>query len=149
MYLIVIVTVGWQFSDRAHYNEFVESGSVSWALIRWRLVLRGKKCVGSDGLRSQGEGFPHPRTRIPNSSCIPKASLLFLGPFLFSPPPFSVRSPLSYILLLHSSSSYTCRSSMPILECTSHRPLFLAFCELLWPPSHYLGVTSTSTGLGC
>ena len=79
MYLIVIVTVGSQFSDRAHYNEFVESGSVSWALIRRRLVLRGEKRVGSDGLRSQGEGFPHPRTRIPNSSRIPRASLLFLG----------------------------------------------------------------------
>ena len=52
MYLIVIVTVGSQFSDQAHYNEFVESGSVSWALIRRRLVLRGKKRVGSDGLRS-------------------------------------------------------------------------------------------------
>ena len=88
-------------------------------------------------------------TRIPNSSRISGASLLFCGPFLFSPPPFSVRSPLSYILLLLSSSSYTCRSSMPILKCTSHRPLFLALCELLWPPSRCLGFTSTSTGLRC
>ena len=54
-----------------------------------------------------------------------------------------------YILLLGSSSSYTCQSSMPILECTSHRPLFLALCKLLWPRSHCSGVTSTSMRLGC
>ena len=57
--------------------------------------------------------------------------------------PFFVRSLLLYILLFCSSSSYTCQSSMPILECTSHRPFFLAFCELLWPLSHCPGVTST------
>ena len=60
-----------------------------------------------------------------------------------------VRSLLLYILLLHSSSSYTYRSSMPILECTSHRPLFMELCELLWPPLYCPGVTSTSMGLGC
>ena len=71
-----------------------------------------------------------------------------LSPFFPGLPPF-VRSLLLYILVLHSFSSYTCRSSMPILECTSHRPLFLVLCELLWPPSHCPGVTSTSMGLGC
>ena len=145
----VILVVGSRFSDQAHHNEFVESGSGSWALIRGRLVLRREKRTGSDGPRSQGEGTPRPRTRIPSSSRIPGASLLFPGPP--SPMPFSffVRSLLLYILLLHSSSSYTCRSSMPILECTSHRPLFLALCELLWPPSYCPRVTSTSMGLGC
>ena len=141
--------MGSRYSDRAHYNKFVENGSGSWALIRRRLVLRGKNVQNRTAQRSQGEGNPRSRTRIPNSSCIPRAFLLFLGPFLFSSPPFSVRSPLSYILLPHSSSSYTCRSSIPILECTSHRPLFLALCELLWPLSRCLGVTSTSTGLEC
>ena len=141
--------MGSRFSDRAHYNKFVENGSGSWALIRRRLVLRGKNVQDRTTQRSQGKGNLRPRTRIPNSFRIPRASLLFLGPFLFSPPPFFVRSPLSYLLLLHSSSSYTCRSSMPILECTSHRPLFLALCELLWPLSRCLGVTSTSTGLEC
>ena len=72
-----------------------------------------------------------------------------LGSFSFFHPPFSVRSLLWYILLLHSSSFYTCRSSILILECTSHRPLFLALCELLWPPSRCPRVISTSTGLRC
>ena len=36
------VIVGTRFSDRAHYNEFVENGSKSWALMRRRLVLRLK-----------------------------------------------------------------------------------------------------------
>ena len=54
-----------------------------------------------------------------------------------------------YIILLGSSSSYTYQSSMPILECTSHRPLFLALCELLWPRSHCPRVTSTSMRSGC
>ena len=115
----VILVVGSRFSDQAHHNEFVESGSGSWALIRGRLVLRREKRTGSDGPRSQGEGTPRLRTRIPNSSRIPG-----------TPP-------------------YTCRSSMSILEYTSHRPLFLALYELLWPPSYCPGVTSTSMGLGC
>ena len=34
-----IYIVGSRFSDRAHYNEFVESEAKSWALMRRRLVL--------------------------------------------------------------------------------------------------------------
>ena len=34
-----ILIVGSRFSDRVHYNEFVESGAKSWALMRRRLVL--------------------------------------------------------------------------------------------------------------
>ena len=142
------IIVGSQFLDWAQFNEFVESGSGSWALIRRRLVLRGEKRTGSNGPRSQGEGTPRPRTKIPNSSRIPRASLFFLG-LLLPPPPHFVRSLLLYILLLHPSFSYTCQSSMSILECTSHRSLFLTLCELLWLPSHCPGVTSTSIGLGC
>ena len=56
---------------------------------------------------------------------------------------------LLFISLFRSSSSYTCQSSRPILECTSPQPFFLAFCEQLWPPSRCPGVTSTSTGLEC
>ena len=74
------------------------------------------------------------------------ASLLFLG---LLPPFFLVRSLLLYIILFCSSSSYTCQSSMPILECTSYRPFFLALCELLWPPSYCPGVTSTLMVSGC
>ena len=36
---IYIYIVGSRFSDRAHYNEFVESGAKSWALMRRWLVL--------------------------------------------------------------------------------------------------------------
>ena len=68
---------------------------------------------------------------------------IFIFIFLFFYFFFSERSLLLYILLLRLSSSYTCQSSMSILECTSHRPFFLALCELLWPPSHCSGVTST------
>ena len=35
----IYIYVGSRFSDRAHYNEFVENGSKSWALMRRRLVL--------------------------------------------------------------------------------------------------------------
>ena len=56
---------------------------------------------------------------------------------------------LLFISLFHSSSSYTCQSSRPILKCTSPQPFFLAFCEQLWPPSRCPGVTSTSTGSEC
>ena len=56
---------------------------------------------------------------------------------------------LLFISLFCSSSSYTCQSSRPILECTSPQPFLLAFCEQLWPPSRCPGVTSTSTGSKC
>ena len=56
---------------------------------------------------------------------------------------------LLFISLFHSSSSYTCQSSRPILECTFPQPFFLAFCEQLWPPSRCPGVTSISTGSEC
>ena len=69
-------------------------------------------------------------------------------PFFFFSPSFR-RSLLLYILLLHSSSSYTCQSSVLILKCTSYRLLFLALCELLWLSSHCPRVTSTSMGSGC
>ena len=54
---------------------------------------------------------------------------------------------LLFISLFRSSSSYTCQSSRPILECTSPQPFFLASCKQLWPPSRCPRVTSTSTGL--
>ena len=50
--------VGSRFSDRAHYNEFVESGSGSWALIRRWLVLRGEKRTGLDDPKVLGRRNP-------------------------------------------------------------------------------------------
>ena len=135
------------FLDRTHYNEFVESGFGSWALIRQRFVLRGKN--------AQDWTAQDPREKGPLARGLESPTpLASRGPLSFSsasffPLPLFVRSLLLYILLLHSSSSYTYRSSMPIFECTSHRALFLALCKLLWPPSHCPGVTSTSMGLGC
>ena len=136
--------------NRAHYNEFVESGSKSWALMRRRLVLgmkstqnRVAQCPTEKGPFTRGRECANPswshRSLLPVSwpPCF-LASLSFLDV-----PPFFVRSLLLYIIFLCSSSSYTCQSSMPILECTSHRPFFLSLCELLWPPSHCPGVTST------
>ena len=139
--------VGSRFSGRAHYNEFLESRSKSWALMGRRLVLGVKNALHQTALCPKEKGSLTQECELPT----PLASqehLSFLWAFLFLPlSPFG-RSLLLYIPLFRSSSFYTCQSSMPILECTSHRPLFLALCELLWPPSHCLGVTSTSMGSG-
>ena len=89
-------------------------------------------------------GMRHPLLVTQEPPSFLQASLSFLAL-----PLFFVRSLLLYILLFCSSSSYTYQSFMPILECTSHRPFFLALCELLWPPSHYPGVTSTLMVSGC
>ena len=48
--------VGSRFSDRAHCNEFVESGSKSWALIRRRLVLRVKNIQNWAAQRPREKG---------------------------------------------------------------------------------------------
>ena len=53
---IYIYIVGSQFSDRAHYNEFVESGAKSWALMRRRLVLGMKSTQNRAAQRSREKG---------------------------------------------------------------------------------------------
>ena len=54
---IYIYIVRSRFSNRAHYNEFVESGSKNWALMRRRLVL---------GMKStQNRAAQHPREKRP------------------------------------------------------------------------------------
>ena len=134
-------SVGSRFSDRAHYNEFVESRAKNWALMRRRLVL---------GMRgTQNRAAQHPREKGPlaqRRECAnPSRSRRSLPP-VFGPPFFGW-SLLLFIPLFCSSFSYTCQSSMPILKCTSPQPFFLALCELLWPPSPCPGVTSTSNGV--
>ena len=140
--------VGSRFSNRAHYNEFVENGVKSWAVIRRRLVLGMKGTQNRAAQSSQGEGTIRLRTGMRQPPLDhAEASLLFLGlPPLFFTPLFGW-SLLLCIPLFRSSSSYTCQSSMPILKCTSPQPVFLAFCELLWPPSPCPRVTSTSKGV--
>ena len=99
---------------------------LQWICREWVQKLGSKKataCFGdekyteSDDPTSQGERAPRPKTGTPNSPCIPGASLLFLG-LLVSPPPLRFEwSLLLYTHFFRSSSSYTCQSSVPILEC--------------------------------
>ena len=136
-----------RFSNRAHYNEFVENGSKSWALMRRRLVLGVKNTQNQKG-NVPGRKDLSPEDRNSQLLSHPKSLSPFSGPSSSFPPCFGW-SLLLYIPLFHSFSSYTYQSFMSILECTSHWPLFLALCELLWPPLHYPGVTSTSMGSEC
>ena len=147
--------VGSRFSDRAHYNEFVESGSKSWALMRRRLVL-GTKSTQNRAAQRPKERGPLARGRECANPSRSHRILLpisrppcFWASFSFLAVPLFGWSLLLYIPLFCSSSFYTCQSSIPILKCTSHQPFFLALCELLWPPPHRPGVTSTSMGSGC
>ena len=104
--------VGSRFSDRAHYNEFVESGAKSWAVMRRRLVLGMKGTQNRATQSSQGEGTLRSRTGV----CQPLlnhagASLLFLGLLpLFAPSLWVVTiviySSLPFILLLQLSVIY-------------------------------------------
>ena len=55
-YIIRYVIVGSRFSDWVHYNEFVESGSKSWALIGQRLVLEEKNTQNQTALRPREKG---------------------------------------------------------------------------------------------
>ena len=141
--------VGSRFSDRAHYNEFVESGSKSWALIRRRLVSRVKNTQNWAAQRPKEKG---PLTRGRESPTLlghTGVSFLSLGlPLLLSRPPYFGWSLLLYIPLFRSSSSYTCQSSMLILKCTSHRTFFLALCKLLWPPCPVQGLHPHQWGQG-
>ena len=91
--------VGSRFLDRAHYNEFVESGAKSWAVMRRRLVL-GMKGIQNRAAQSyQGEGTPRSRTGMRQPPLDHAgASLLFLGlPPLSTPP--SLGSLCCYLFL--------------------------------------------------
>ena len=112
--------------------------------MRRRLVLGVKSTQNRAAQRPKEKGPLARGRKCTNPSWSHRTSFLSLVlPLLSGRPPFFVRSLLLYIILFCSSSPDTCQSSMPILQCTSHRPFFLALCELLWPPSHCLGVTST------
>ena len=102
--------VGSRFSNRAHYNEFVENRVKSWAVMRRRLVLGMKGTQNRAAQSSQGEGTLRLRTGMrqpPLDHAEP--SLLFLGlpPFFFRAPLWVVSiviySSLPFILLLQLS----------------------------------------------
>ena len=131
------VTDGIQ-AQRTYYNEFVESGSKSWALMGQQLVL--KLGMIKQELRIQHQTAQCPRGKGFSSEdmnshlvSLPRSTLQ----------PLCGRSLMLYITSFSSSSPYTCQSSMLILKCMSHRPLLLALCELLWPRQHCPRVTST------
>ena len=100
--------VGSRFSDRARYNEFVESGSKSWALIRRQLVLGVKNTQNRAAQRPREKG-PFVRGReSPTPLGHTGASFLSLDlPLLLGRPLFFwvisvvIYSSLSFILLLH------------------------------------------------
>ena len=106
---LAMAVVGSRFSDRAHYNEFVENESKSWALMRRRLVLgmkstqnRATQRPREKGLLAQGRGCANPSQS--HRSLIP-----FSGPPSSSSSPFSceisvvIYHSLLFILLLHLS----------------------------------------------
>ena len=81
------MSIGSRFSDRAHYNEFVESRAKSWAAIRRRLVLGMKGTQNRAAQSSQGEGTPRSRTGMRQHPLDHTgASLLVLGLPSFPPP---------------------------------------------------------------
>ena len=94
-----IVVVGSRFSDRAHYNEFVESGSKNWALMRRWLVLGVKN--------TQNRAAQHPREKGPlawgrecaNPSQSHRSLFPFSGPPSSSSPPLSLGDLCCYIFL--------------------------------------------------
>ena len=107
----VIIIVGSRFSDRAHYNEFVESGSKSWALMRQWLVLGVKNTQNRAAQRPREKG-PLARGRESPTPLAPQEPLSFLWASLFFlavPPPLLwvisvvIYSSLPFILLLHLS----------------------------------------------
>ena len=104
----MVPIVGSRFSDRAHYNEFVESGAKSWALMRRRLVLEMKGIQNRTAQRPKEKGPSLEDGNAPTPLDHAGASLLFLGlPSLFAPFLWVVfvviYSSLPFILPLHLS----------------------------------------------
>ena len=133
----LLVNVGSQFSDRAHYNEFVESGSKSWALIRRRLILGVKNTLNQVAQRPREKGplargweYVNPsRSRRslppisgpPSSFCAPSLGGLccYLFPSSVHPPPTLVSHPC-----LSSSARPLSHSFWRSVSCCGpHRPV--------------------------
>ena len=130
--------VGSQFSDRAHYNEFVESGAKSWAVMRRRLVLGMKGTHNRAAQSSQEEGTSHSRMGMCQTPLNhARASLLFLGLSpLFAPPSLDGLCCYLFLSSVHPPPtlvSHPCLSSsaLPLSHsfwrsvscCGPHRPV--------------------------
>ena len=97
-----------RFSDRAHYNEFVESRSKSWALMKRWLVLgvkntqnRVAQCPREKGSLARGRESPAPHASQEPISFL-WASFLLAAPILCEISVVIYHSFL-FILLLHLS----------------------------------------------
>ena len=125
-FFVCNIIVGSRFSNRAHYNEVLENGSRSWALIRRRLVLKGGKGKTYRIGRPKGsmeKGPSRPRTRIPNSSRVPRASPPFLSlPLPPSRPFLPFLGDLSCYILLSSVHPPLTLVNHPCLS-SSARPI--------------------------
>ena len=132
MYIyIYIYIVRSRFSDRAHYNEFVESGAKSWALIKQRLVL------GMKGIQNQAA--QHPREKGPlacgREYANPSRSRKSLHP-VSGPPSLGSLSCYLFLSSVHPPPTlvnhpYLSSSARPISHsfwhsmscCSPHRPV--------------------------
>ena len=147
-----MITVGSQFSDWAHYNEFVESWAKSWAVMRRRLVLGMKGTQNRAAQSSQGEGTLRSRTGM----CQPpldhaRASLLFLSLLPLSAPPPPTLDGLYCYLFLSSVHPPPTLVSHPCLS-SSARPLSHSFwCSVSWCGPHrpVQGSHPHQRGSGC
>ena len=124
--------VGSRFSDQAHYNEFVESGTKSWALMRRRLVLRMKGTQNRAAQRPREKGplargweCANPswscRTLLPISGPLPPLGGLCYYLFISSvhPPPTLVSH-----LCLSSNAHLLSHSFWRSVSCYGpHRPV--------------------------
>ena len=104
--------VGFRFSNRAHYNEFVENGSKSWVLMRRRLVLGVKNTQNRMAQHSKKKG-PLARGRelpTPLASQEPLSFLWAFFLFFLPPPPFSLGDLCCYISLssVHPPPTIVC-----------------------------------------
>ena len=117
----MVPIVGTRFSDWAHYNEFVNSGSKSLALIRRRLVLGVKNTENWATQRPKEKG-PIARAReSPTPLGHTGASFLSLGlPLLLGhPPSHSLGDLCCYIFLssVHPPPTLVSHPCLPSSAC--------------------------------
>ena len=142
--------LGSRFSDRAHYNEFVESRPKSWAVMRRRLILRMKGTQNQVDQSSLGEGTPH---SLDENAPTPSRSRRSLPPI--SGPPFSFFAPslggLCCYLFISSVHPPPTLVSHPCLS-SSARPLnhsFWRFVSCCDPHHPVQGSHPHQRGSGC